>query len=341
MQSDVLVYSHEWHLTQSDAFLDLVVRPLESYAKVSHQVWSEDQSSDLSPEQIAIFCQILPSTEWLAKQKAKLIWVPMWDEVRERPQTWWNQIPKSLRVVAFSKAVALRARAAGLLIFEAQYFKNPAEFTPANWADKRTLFYWNRRGIINPAFLERFCAALKIERLLFRPDIDPYVDARAYYTLPAHIGNTFIETLAPTSTREAYWKLIEPANIVIAPRLHEGAGMVFLEQMARGCAVFANNAPTMNEYIQHESSGFLFRRGWTPTRARNAVVWRLARTSLGQRLGLDAPFSFLLPEQHQDWNQIAALDLQTIGDRARRQHFEGYQRWKVSISDYAHFILDG
>ena len=31
----------------------------------------------------------------------------MWDEVRDRPQASWDRLPKSLRIVAFSKAVAL------------------------------------------------------------------------------------------------------------------------------------------------------------------------------------------------------------------------------------------
>ena len=150
--------------------------------------------------------------------------------------------------------------------------------------------------------------------------------------MPDRIGNTVVETIETTSSREAYWKLIEPANILIAPRLHEGAGMNFLEQMARGCAVFANDAPTMNEYIEQGVSGFLFRRGWTLTRARNAVLWRLAR-----RLGGNAPFTFLLPER-QNWDEMASLDLKTIGKKAQERYIAGYRRWQSAIPEYASFV---
>ncbi|MEP7293134.1 MAG: glycosyltransferase, partial [Chloroflexota bacterium] len=147
------------------------------------------------------------------------------------------------------------------------------------------------------------------------------------------IGKTVVETVEVTPSREAYWKLIEPANIVIAPRLHEGAGMVFLEQMARGCAVFANDAPTMNEYIEPGVNGFLFRRGWTLKRIRNAVLWRLAQRSLG----VNKPFTFLLPER-QDWNKIASLDLEKLGRNTREQHIAGYQKWQAGLPEYARFV---
>ncbi|MBI1257806.1 MAG: glycosyltransferase [Chloroflexi bacterium] len=330
---DVLVYSHEWHVNRSGAFLDLVVHPLQLYANVDHQAWQDETALKVSAAPVLVFCQILPPPPWLAQQRARVVWIPMWDEVRNRPQTWWNQLPKSLRIIAFSEAVAQRARAANLPVFEIQYFKNPADFTPAKWDGQRTLFYWNRRGMISPQFLEKFCAVLKINRVLFRADIDPYVDERAHYTLPTRIGNTVVETIEVTESRDAFWKLLEPANIVIAPRLYEGAGMVFLEQMARGCAVFANDAPTMNEYIEQGINGVLFRRGWSPTRARNAILWRLAQRGLR----IDAPFTFLLPER-QHWDQITALDLKRLGETAREQHNAGYARWLARLPDYVRFI---
>ena len=184
-----------------------------------------------------------------------------------------------------------------------------------------------------PAVSRKILHSAQIDRVLFRADIDPYVDERAKYTLPARIGNTVVETIEGTASREDFWKLLEPANIVIAPRLHEGAGMVFLEQMARGCAVFANDAPTMNEYIESAVNGVLFRRGWSLTRARNAVLWRLAR----QGLGVTAPFAFLLPER-QPWDQMAALDLKTLGETARERHITGYAQWMARHLDYVRFI---
>ena len=41
---DVLVYSHEWHVKRSGAFLDLVVHPLQRYANVDHVAWVDEIS---------------------------------------------------------------------------------------------------------------------------------------------------------------------------------------------------------------------------------------------------------------------------------------------------------
>ena len=59
--------------------------------------------------------------------------------------------------------------------------------------------------------------------------------------------------------RQDYLKYLNQANIFIAPRAAEGVGLSFVEALARGCAVFAYDAPTMNEYITHKADGFLFK----------------------------------------------------------------------------------
>jgi Glycosyl transferases group 1 len=331
---DILVYSHEWHLTRSGAFLDLVVQPLQEYANVVHQAWPSVLPSTQSIAPVLIFCQLLPPIDWMAKHTAKLIWIPMWDDIWNRTQSWWNQLPKSLHIVAFSQAVATRAHTAGLPCLRLEYFKNPGEFCPANWAGERVLLYWNRRGLISREFLKKFCAALSIDRLLFRGETDPAVDARASYDLPKQLGHTIVETLPTTASREAYWQLTQRANVVIAPRLLEGAGMVFLEALARGCAVFANDAPTMNEYILHRQDGYLFRRPWSAQRMSVAVQARLANKGLLP----SAPFIHGLPES-QNWDEIAALDLQMLGQCALTKHRQGYENWLNAIPGFARFVL--
>jgi hypothetical protein len=332
---EILVYSHEWHLTRSGAFDDLLIEPLRPYAHITQRAWLYESVNDVPTAPVIAFCQVLPPNDWMNKQTARLVWLPMWDAVWHLPQTWWNALPKSLKIVAFSQAVAQRARAAELSVLEVQYFKNPADFAPVAWDGERVLYYWNRRGLVGPAFLERMCAALKIDRLLFRPDIDPQVDAGARYTLPARLGSTTVEHIETTASREDYWKRIAPANIVIAPRLHEGAGMVFLEALARGCAVFAHNAPTMSEYIEHGANGVLLNRRWSIQRFSSALRWRLAQR--GVKIG--GSFQFLLPEQ-QNWDALAALDLAALGQQARATHVAGYVKWQAQQAEYAHFLLE-
>ena len=59
-------------------------------------------------------------------------------------------------------------------------------------------------------------------------------------------------------TREEMLELIREKAIYVAPREYEGIGMSFLEAMAMGKLVVANNQPTMNEYIENGKTGLLF-----------------------------------------------------------------------------------
>ncbi|MDR2337819.1 MAG: glycosyltransferase [Deltaproteobacteria bacterium] len=51
--------------------------------------------------------------------------------------------------------------------------------------------------------------------------------------------------------------LIKQAGIYIAPRKLEGIGISFLETMVMGKAVIAQDAPTMNEYIENGINVYL------------------------------------------------------------------------------------
>jgi glycosyltransferase involved in cell wall biosynthesis len=328
----VLVVMHPWHATQSHAVHDLAVADLTSLADIREAVWPV--TDPVSPEVRAVVCcQVLPPFEWIAAQQARVIWVPMWDDVSGHAEGWWRELPKSLGVVSFSQGVAARARAAGLEVFERQYFKDPAEFEPASWERERVLLYWNRRGMIGPRFLHTLCAALRIDRLLFRNGLDPGADASAAYELPERLGRTVVEVLPRTSSREEYFRLTARANVVVSPRLEEGVGMVMLEGLARGCAVFAADAPTMNEYIRSGVDGYLFRPKSFASRAAGALRSRLAGVGVGSppaRYGLDG---------RQAWQEIASLDLAALGRAARAAHVEGRARWTQGLQDYVRFIV--
>jgi len=329
----VLVVMHPWHATESHAFHDLAVADLSPLADVREAVWPVTEP--VAPDVRAVVCcQVLPPFQWIAAQQARVIWVPMWDDVSGHPEAWWRELPKQLKVVAFSRAVAERARAAGLEVFARQYFKDPAQFEAAPWNGERVLLYWNRRGMIGPRFLHTFCAALRIDRLLFRNGLDPGADAGAAYELPDRLGRTVVEVLPRTSSRDEYFRSTARVNIVVSPRLEEGVGMVMLEGLARGCAVFAADGPTMNEYIRSGIDGYLFRPKSLASRATGALRSRLAGVGLGlppSRYGLDG---------RQPWQEIAALDLAALGRAARMAHVEGRARWMDGLRDYVRFIVD-
>ena len=58
-------------------------------------------------------------------------------------------------------------------------------------------------------------------------------------------------------TKDEMKEFCKDKGLYIAPRFQEGIGMSFLEAMAQGKVVIANNESTMNEYIKNGKTGYL------------------------------------------------------------------------------------
>ena len=331
----IAVYCLEWHIV-GGSVRDLVTEPLSSHFELEFIPWdgvsiSEDQLR--KDADVTLWHQFLPPPNIISKANNNF-WTPMWDNVRMFSPRQWRKIPRQVRVVAFSKAAADQARNAGLTTLELRYFKNPSAFMPTEWSGNRTALYWNRTGLVSPEFLRRFCESLNVGTLLFRPNLDPHWNPNAEFQLPSTIGATTVEILPAVLERNAFWQQVERANILIAPRLYEGAGMFFLEALARGCAVFAHDAPTMNEYISHKSDGYLLKSTWNAARLLYSLRVRLWK----RRLGKLPKYHFPLDDQQQDWPEIAALDLPALGVAALKHHQQGYAAWQQSIPAYIDFM---
>jgi glycosyltransferase involved in cell wall biosynthesis len=102
--------------------------------------------------------------------------------------------------------------------------------------------------------------------------------------------------------------------------------MTVVEAQARGCAVLASDAPTMNEYVDHGRTGFLFRPPAEPGRL--------------SRFRVRAPRPYGALPLCQDWAALARLDLAAAGDLGRREHAAGHERWLAALPGYAAFIGD-
>ncbi len=332
------VYCLKWHI-DGGSVRDLVVDPLKDHFDIHLIPWdgiSLSRSSLLADADISLWFQFPPPKNALAAP-GRHVWQPMWDDCRRDSQSKWNRLPKSLQVVAFSHAAAVKARLAGLPTLELQYFKKPESFVPADWSKGRVALYWNRKGIIGPDFVARFCETLNIDILLFRPTVDSASFNAAEYTLPSLLGSTKVEVLPPTMEREEFWKQTARANILIAPRLYEGAGMFFLEALARGCGVFAHDAPTMSEYITHGVDGYLLKSTWNLERLSYSLRVRIAKLA-----GIAMPaFHFPIRAEAQNWAKIARTDLEELGTRALESHKRGYDRWQSNIPSYVEFMRQG
>ena len=324
----ITAFCMEWHLTKSEACLDMLVRPL---ARVGLHVelvsWDGKNLPDLDYANVPyIFCQ-LPPPEYLLKQKnTQLIWLPMFDQAVNYPQSWWDSLPKdNLKIVSFSDAISARARLAGIKIISLKFFYNPESLLKASWSSGINVYYWNRRGLYSKKFIEKFCNVVNASKLYFMSEMDPGSDINLYYTLPNKIYETEVINMDFTN-RSEHLNRMSHINVMIAPRVFEGIGMTFIESLTRGCAVFSCNQPTMNEYIIHKNNGYLF------SNRKTGVIDRL----LGKQSN---PYK-AIRESDQDWDDIKKIDLKEIGFEARLKCKEGYQLWLDSIMNYAKFVMD-
>ena len=326
-------YCLDWHTTNSDAFKDMLVEPLKPFADIKLTAWDgEHITAKTDPKSPLIFSMLPPPSALLKEKGRRLVWLPMWDQAQGYDQDWWNKLPKSLRIVAFSDVVYKKAVAAGLPVLRITYYKDPSKFEPVSWKNGRIVFYWNRVGMIGPEFLENLCKTIRPKELLFLGKNDPRIEENKFYNLPKQIGSTKVKMIE-AADRETFLSKTSSANILIAPRLTEGVGMTFLESMARGGVVFANNAPTMNEYIQHGKNGILLDNTYHST--SDKIKARLHKTSLDNNN--DAPY---LLSAKQPWSKMKHLDFKKIGDRALADHIAGYKVWQNDIKGYADFVLN-
>ena len=344
MSPTVIAVSSEWHLKRSPAFRHLLADPLRPYLDTVFV----DQN-DFDPARFAecplVFCQVVPPKTVLDRQ---VTWIPMWDQVWDYEQAWWNALPETLRIVAFSSAVAERARAAGLPTLHLQYYKDPAALPAVRWDGERVLMYWNRTSLVDEAFLRKLCRVLGVKQLLFRDAADPYFIPSAYQ-LPSRLGHTEVVKIPAKLSRAAYLSFLNRANLFLAPRPKEGVGMSFLEALARGAMVFATDQPTMNEYIVSRENGYLFPLDEDALLHNRDVVWHWYKTRLG-RLGLLRQWKAqitgtwgslrsLIHLDEQQWQEIGRLELEQVGTNARQKQVSGFAQWQESLPKYAHFLL--
>lgn len=340
------VFCLDWHISQSPAMKELLIKPLTPYIDFKQIGWAGTTLPNFQFEWLRsrpiVFFQLPPPENIFGARDARIIWIPMWDQARGYNKKWWDHLPKNLKVISFSNEISCRARAVGLKTLDLKFAKPPNECEQADWSGRRTLFYWNRTGIVGEAFLRKLCKVLDVEELLFRRRIDPGQAPRSDYELPQKLGKTIVKELifdALDAHRE-YLFYLNQANIFIAPRISEGVGLSFIEALTRGVAVFAYNAPTMNEYIVHKINGYLLQQSYKSAfnTMQKQLTMQLRR--LGSRFGYERPsFEYPITEM-QNWNEIKKLDLQALGIEARQSQHEDYLTWENSLTHYASFILD-
>jgi glycosyltransferase involved in cell wall biosynthesis len=256
--SKKIVYiGHSYHdRTKSTVFLIEYLKQFYDVEEILDESWQGKPFVDLSfiDENYlgVIFLQVLPSKKIIQNIKNdNIIYFPMYDQSGKLKLGYWSDY-RNLKIINFSKDLHGKLERWGFESMFVQYFPKPDEFIPGN---KNEVFFWQRRTQIN----------IKTILKLFKKDdlkihIHKTIDPSHEFIQPSREEEEKFKITYSDwfDTREDMWGVIKQKGIYVAPREYEGIGMSFLEAMAMGKAVIAVDNPTMNEYIEHNKTGYLF-----------------------------------------------------------------------------------
>ena len=230
----LLFIDHECHKRTRSAefFLDIVRKAFdvdEHYYSKCYDTKSEEPAGTCD---IAVIWEFPISRRRFFFAGKRNVFVPMYDN--EWASHWqWKRIAWSgIGVISFCDKVTAHARRCGVKnILDVRYFPDPAAM-PQAAGDPKRVFLWDRGAI-----------GEDVAKRLFPPTEG--------YTFEIKRNGEFLE-------RDAYLARLAQCGVVVAPRLKEGIGMAFLEAMAMGKCVAANDDATMNEYIKDGENGIIF-----------------------------------------------------------------------------------
>lgn len=193
-----------------------------------------------------IFLQILPPAKELRKLNCKnIIWIPLYDGKKGwiyRILTFPTYFGLNIKTICFSKKLYNIVKMFYPSLY-VQYFPKPQK--KAKSLKKTTLLFWERQKEINSKIVQSLIDFNTLDNIILK---EPKTFSRVKN---AKIINTW-------QSQKAYQKTLHSCNILISPRIDEGIGLTFLEAMAQGTIIIANNETTMNEYIIDKETGYLF-----------------------------------------------------------------------------------
>jgi glycosyltransferase involved in cell wall biosynthesis len=205
-----------------------------------------------------IFFQLINYTirELKATGCKNIILIPMYDTSHWFFDRQWLEY-RSIKFLNFSQALHDRLKKFGLNTMHVQYFPSPNNFHDNTGFDLLKGFFWQRTSQITWQHIRKLIEKAKFTQFHIHGAVDPPGFPLILPTEEEKIKYN-ITISEWFKNRENYFSVASAANVYFAPRLYEGIGMSFLEAMAMGKCVVAPNNPTMNEYINHGVTGYLY-----------------------------------------------------------------------------------
>jgi glycosyltransferase involved in cell wall biosynthesis len=200
------------------------------------------------------FQSINPPSE-LKKIRIPILWAPMYDGIKFNWFYWKTySMFSNLKILSFSKTITSYIKQFDINTLNLQYYKSPI-FAENN---QKHTFYWDR-GIIDFDIIKKVINPKDIDSLTLLKITDPGKQGTS--VSPDDIKTYKINLVeADFLPSEKYLEYVQRCNIFVAPRKKEGIGMSFIEALSMGKVVIGYDDATLNEYITHDTDGYLFKK---------------------------------------------------------------------------------
>lgn len=203
---------------------------------------------------VLLCLQVLPPRDLLDHhvQFNHAAFSPMYDGCPSltKVEKWWPY--RDFNIICFSKALDAGLTTFGFSTKYIQFFTEPRNEPMYGEAD--SAFLWFRRENIGIPLVGQLFSKMGSQRLHVHNAPDPGNEL----VMPNDTGSMSCTFSTWYDDKRDMLRDIESCAYYISPREKEGIGMSFLEAMAMGKCVIAPNYPTMNEYIEHGTTGLLY-----------------------------------------------------------------------------------
>ena len=206
-------------------------------------------SLEKQPPKLLILFQLEHLAAW-ASHFCPVLVFPMNDLTRLTPDAYLASL-QQVEWISFSRDLHQRLSGLGLSSKYLQYAPDPSKFPQVSWEKGARAYFWERM----PAELDDRAARGLLSGLgVGSLEVRRLGDAQFGQGQSAE---TREKAERSWQNPQDYIRQLANYNVYVAPRRFEGIGMTFLEAMAMGMCVVAENQSTANEYILSGENGIL------------------------------------------------------------------------------------
>ena len=269
---DFLTHPHHRHTQTFEWLKEAIGRPVRTLYGDPETLRAYLPSLQTNPPKLLILFQLEHLAAWASCFCPVLVF-PMNDLTRMTPDAYLASL-RNVEWISFSRALHQRLAGLGLSSRYLQYAPDPEAFPEVSWEHGPRAYFWERLPEdLSVQAAGEILRSLDVENLDVRQTMDPLLTSREQGQ-----ENYGVQSWRP---REDYLRSLAGFNVYVAARRHEGIGMAFLEAMAMGMCVVAENQSTANEYILSGQNGILYggdqEKIYLPRRVESAEMARMGR----------------------------------------------------------------